>query len=134
MTRPSSKTIAVKTSASSHAGEAGIVSTMQVVFCKKVKQEIMRYGVIAAMERWRVIGEYMQTEDWWPPVARKVEKVFNNAYKKHNQQQETMANREPAPLFQLNNNTAATNPVGIGKAEQVIPLNQGEVAHTKINI
>ncbi len=132
MTRSSSKTIAVRTSAPSHAGEAGIVSIMQGVYCKKVKQEIMRYGVIAAMERWRVIGEYMQTEDWWPPVARKVEYVFNKAYKKHNQQQETMANRESAPLVQLNNNPAANNPVGIGKADQVIPLNQGDVSHTKI--
>ena len=133
MARSSSKTIAVNTSAPSHAGEAGIVSTMQVVFCKKVKQEIEWYGVIAAMERWRVIGEYMQTEDWWPPVARMVEKVFNKAYKKHNQQQETMANREPAPLVQLNNNSAASNPVGIGQADQVIPLNQGNVTHTKYN-
>lgn len=133
MTRPSSKANTVMTSASSHAGEAGIVPTMQAVFCKKAKQEIMRYGVNTAMERWRVIGEYMQTEDWWPPVARKVENVFNKAYKKHNQQQETMANREPAPLVQLNNNPAASNPVGIGHTDQVIPFNQGNVTHTKYN-
>lgn len=123
--RSSSNANAVKTSASSHAGEAGIVSTMQVVFCKKVKQEIMRYGVIASMERWRVIGEYMQTEDWWPPVARKVEKVFNNAYKKYNQQQETIANREPAPLIHQHTT------LDISKAEQIIASNHGDVAHTK---
>lgn len=130
----SSKANAAMTSAQNRVEEAVRVPTMHVDFCKKVKREIKRYGVISAMERWRVVGEYMHTEDWWPKVARQVEKVFDKAYEKYNQQQEAMANRQPAPILQLNNNPSASNPVGVGKADQVIAQNLGDVSHTKYTI
>ena len=53
-------------------------------YCNKVKREIRRYGVDRAMARWRVMCDYMQTEDWWPAVARAVELVFDNAYEERN--------------------------------------------------
>ncbi len=100
-------------------------------FCKKVAREINRYGVDEAMRRWRVVCDYMQTEAWWPMAAEEVETLFDAAYEERNRWKMELANRQPAPLVQLNNNPAATNSVGIGQADQVIASNMGNVAHTK---
>ena len=54
--------------------------SMQEAYCVKVKREIKRYGVEQALLRWRVMCDYMQTEEWWPYVARKVEEVFDDAF------------------------------------------------------
>ena len=43
--------------------------TLEATFCDKAKREILRFGVENALTRWRVICDYMQTEDWWPSVA-----------------------------------------------------------------
>ena len=48
--------------------------------CDKVKSDILRYGLEKALERWHVVCDYMQTQDWWPAVARQVEAVFDNAF------------------------------------------------------
>ena len=122
---------AVLASAPEKAEEATVMSAEQVKFCKKVEREILRYGVNGAMERWRVVCDYMQTEDWWPSVAREVEVVFDAAYVAYNNRLEKMANRQSVPLVQLNNNPAASNPVGIHNADQAIVSNMGDVTHTK---
>lgn len=129
--RSSSNANAVLTSAPNQAEGATVMPTAQVEFCKKVERDIKRYGVNQAMERWHVVCDYMQTEDWWPSVVREVEVVFDTAYDDYNNQQEKMASRQPVPLVQLNNNPAASNPIGIGKADQAIVSNMGDVTHTK---
>lgn len=60
--------------------------TLEEALCDKAKREIERFGVENALTRWRVICDYMHTEDWWPPVARKVEEVFDEAFKERNKQ------------------------------------------------
>ena len=49
-------------------------------YCSKVKTDILRYGVEEALRRWKQDIERMHTEDWWPPVARAVEAVINEAF------------------------------------------------------
>ena len=122
---------AVKTSATKQAEAVVAVSCVQADFCKRVEREIKRYGVEMAMSRWRVVCDYLQTEPWWPTVANRVEALFDDAYDRRNRLQMEAANRQPAPLVQLNNNPAATSPAGIDKADQVIVSNRGEVAYTK---
>ena len=73
----------------------------------------------------------MQTESWWPIVAEQVETLFDDAYKERNRLQMDYLQRQPAPFIQLNNNPAATNPIGIGKTDQAIASNMGNVTHTK---
>ena len=75
--------------------------SVQVAFRQKVEREIRRYGVEEAMKRWRVICDYMQTEDWFPPVVRKVEKVFDSAFDERNRQRAESASRQAASPIQL---------------------------------
>ena len=49
-------------------------------YCSKVKIDILRYGLEEALRRWKQDIERMHTEDWWPPVARAVEAVINEAF------------------------------------------------------
>ena len=37
--------------------------TLEATFCDKAKREILRFGVENALTRWRVICDYMHTED-----------------------------------------------------------------------
>lgn len=59
------------------------------LYARKVEREILRYGVDRAMERWRVVCDYMQTESWWPPVACAVEEVFDDAYNERKYKQDS---------------------------------------------
>ena len=43
--------------------------TLEEALCDKAKREIERFGVENALTRWRVICDYMHTEDWWPPAV-----------------------------------------------------------------
>ena len=45
--------------------------------CKKIKREIKLYGFDKALDRWRVLYDYMQTEKWWPAIAQKVEETID---------------------------------------------------------
>ncbi|MBR4389023.1 MAG: hypothetical protein IKT00_07580 [Prevotella sp.] len=100
----------------------------QVAFCEKVKREITRYGVENALTRWRVVCDYLQTECWWPEVARKVELVFDDAFNDRNHQLwESEQLRANTNVFVQ----TGGNPTGVRRADQVIGLNKGDVTHTK---
>ena len=128
---PSSEVNAVTTSATRQAEAVMTVPTAPANFCKKVARDIMRYGVDEAMNRWRVVCDYLQTEPWWPETAEEVEALFDDAYEERNRREMDLANRQSAPFVLVSNNPAATNSVGINQADQVIASNMGNVAHTK---
>lgn len=75
--------------------------SMQEAYCLKVKREIKRYGVEKALMRWRVMCDYMQTEEWWPYVARKVEDVFDEAFDALAYRQEAERQRQLQPQVSL---------------------------------
>lgn len=72
--------------------------TLEEALCDKAKREIERFGVENALTRWRVICDYMHTEDWWPPVARKVEEVFDEAFKERNKQLQKERERQQSQV------------------------------------
>ena len=82
-------------------GGATSMPTVQVAFCQKVEREIKRYGVEEAMKRWRVICDYLQTEDWFPPVVREVETAFDTAFDERNRQLAETASRQTPSSIQL---------------------------------
>ena len=45
-----------------------------------MKREIRRNGLEEAMKLWEKEIGIHHTEDWWPPVARAVEALFDEAY------------------------------------------------------
>ena len=64
-----------------------------------MKIDILRYGVEEALARWKLDIERMHTEDWWPPVARAVEAVINEAFEARARQQQEERNRPSTPLI-----------------------------------
>ena len=94
---------------SNPADQAQNMPSLPVAFRQKVEREIKRYGVDMAMERWRVMCDYMQTEDWWPAVAREVETVFDEAYEERNRQQTELNCRRTASPIQLTVNQQQGN-------------------------
>ena len=85
-----------------NANQMQFMHLSQDAFRQKVEREIRRYGVDEARKRWSVICDYMQTEDWWPAVARSVEDVFDIAYEERNRCQAEQNNRQAIPPIQLN--------------------------------
>ena len=63
-------------------------------YCSKVKTDILRYGVEEALRRWKQDIERMHTEDWWPPVARAVEAVINEAFEARARKEELARQQE----------------------------------------
>lgn len=59
--------------------DTATLAFLQKVFCDKVRRDIKRFGPEKARADWCVICDYLKTYDWWPSVARKVEKVFDEA-------------------------------------------------------
>lgn len=94
---------------SNPADQAQNMPSLPVAFRQKVEREIKRYGVEVAMDRWRVMVDYMQTEDWWPAVAREVETVFDEAYEERNRQQTELNSRRTATPIQLTVNQQQGN-------------------------
>ena len=70
------------------------LASVQEAFCRKVKREIKRFGVEKALSRWRVMCDYMQTEDWWPFVARKVEAVIDDAFEERDRREQAEHDRQ----------------------------------------
>ena len=94
---------------SNPADQAQNMPSLPVAFRQKVEREIKRYGVEVAMDRWRVMVDYMQTEDWWPAVAREVETLFDEAYEERNRQQTELNSRRTATPIQLTVNQQQGN-------------------------
>lgn len=94
---------------SNSADQAQNMPSLPVAFHQKVEREIKRYGVDMAMERWRVMVDFFQTEDWWPAVAREVETVFDEAYEERNRQQTELNCRRTASPIQLTVNQQQGN-------------------------
>ena len=63
-------------------------------YCSKVKIDILRYGLEEALRRWKQDIERMHTEDWWPPVARAVEAVINEAFEARARKEELARQQE----------------------------------------
>lgn len=63
-------------------------------YCSKVKTDILRYGLEEALRRWKQDIERMHTEDWWPPVARAVEAVINEAFEARARKEEIARQQE----------------------------------------
>ena len=63
-------------------------------FCSKVNIDILRYGFEEALRRWKQDIERMHTEDWWPPVARAVEAVINEAFEARARKEEIARQQE----------------------------------------
>ena len=63
-------------------------------YCSKVKIDILRYGLEEALRRWKQDIERMHTEDWWPPVARAVEAVINEAFEVRARKEEIARQQE----------------------------------------
>lgn len=94
---------------SNPADQAQNMPSLPVAFRQKVEREIKRYGVEVAMDRWRVMVDFFQTEDWWPAVAREVETVFDEAYEERNRQQTELNCRRTATPIQLTVNQQQGN-------------------------
>ena len=100
-------------------------------YCKKFKREAKLHGLVKALERWRVVCDYMQDEDWWPAVVRKVEDTIDKILEEQENQQKAERERqyESNPVFIINNENGN---------KQVDQLNGvvepgAEVTHTKHN-
>ena len=63
-------------------------------YCSKVKIDVLRYGLEEALRRWKQDIERMHTEDWWPPVARAVEAVINEAFEARARKEEIARQQE----------------------------------------
>ena len=65
---------------------AAVVSIQSVIdyfvahYCGAMKREIRRNGLEEAMKLWEKVIGIHHTEDWWPPVARAVETLIDEAY------------------------------------------------------
>lgn len=94
---------------SNPADQAQNMPSLPVAFRQKVEREIKRYGVEVAMDRWRVMVDFFQTENWWPAVAREVETLFDEAYEERNRQQTELNSRRTATPIQLTVNQQQGN-------------------------
>ena len=65
---------------------AAVVAIQSVIdyfvahYCGAMKREIRRNGLEEAVEWWNKEISIHHTEDWWPPVARAVEQLIDDAY------------------------------------------------------
>ena len=101
-------------------------------YCKRFKLEIKLYGLKQAMDRWRVVCDYMQTEEWWPAVACKVEEIIVSIIEEQESKQQAEREREKdskSSLVIINKTT------GIEQVDQLngVVEKDAEVTHTKKN-
>ena len=91
-----------------------VLAYFKEFYCSKVKTDILRYGVEEALRRWKQDIERMHTEDWWPPVARAVEAVINEAFEARARkeeiarQQELDLQRQQVPVIDVAVNQTVT--------------------------
>ena len=85
------------------------------------------YGVEKALERWGIICEVFETEDWWPSVVRRVKPIFLEASRRRNRQKE-MAEQKQGQAVVVQ---TGDNPTAVEKAEQAIGQNLGKVNYMK---
>lgn len=71
-----------------------VLAYFKEFYCSKVKTDILRYGLEEALRRWKQDIERMHTEDWWPPVARAVEAVINEAFEARARKEEIARQQE----------------------------------------
>ena len=71
-----------------------VLAYFKEFYCSKVKIDILRYGLEEALRRWNQDIERMHTEDWWPPVARAVEAVINEAFEARARKEEIARQQE----------------------------------------
>jgi hypothetical protein len=92
-----------------------------------VENDITMFGVEKAMERWRVVCEMFETEDWWPSVVRRVKPIILDACKRRNRlKEEAELKKSQALVVQTGNNPAA-----VERANQAIGQNTGNVNYIK---
>ena len=101
-------------------------------YCKKIRREINIYGIEQALARWRVVCDYMQTEDWWHVVAAKVEDTIDVVIQEMKAVQQADREREKeakSSVLVINKTT------GIEKVDQLngVVEKEAEVTHTKHN-
>ena len=77
-------------------------------YCSKVKIDILRYGLEEALRRWKQDIERMHTEDWWPPVARAVEAVINEAFEARARELDLQRQQVPVIDVAVNQNISQT--------------------------
>ena len=101
-------------------------------YCKKFRREVKLYGLKEAQERWRVVCDYMQDEDWWPAVVREIEGTVDKIIeeKENNEQAERERQQESKPMFVINNESNGTKHVD--QLNGVVEPG-AEVTHTKQN-
>ena len=79
---------------------AAVVSIQSVIdyfiahYCGAMKREIRRNGLEEAMKLWEKVIGIHHTEDWWPPVARAVEAVINEAFEARARKEEIARQQE----------------------------------------
>ena len=71
-----------------------VLAYFKEFYCSKVKIDILRYGLEEALRRWKQDIERMHTKDWWPPVARAVEAVINEAFEARARKEEIARQQE----------------------------------------
>lgn len=101
-------------------------------YCKKIRREINIYGIEQALARWRVVCDYMQTEEWWHVVAAKVEDTIDEIIQEMKAAQQADREREKeakSSVVFINKTT------GIEKVDQLngVVEKDAEVTHTKHN-
>lgn len=57
-----------------------VIDYFKAHYCGAVKREIRRNGLEEAVKMWKQEIGLHHTEDWWPPVARAVEQLIDDAY------------------------------------------------------
>ena len=98
-----------------------------VDYCAWAENAITVYGVEKALERWGVVCELFETEDWWPSVVRRVKPVFVEASRRRNRQKEAAEQKQgQAVVVQT-----GSNPTAVERAEQAIGQNLGKVNYIK---
>ena len=88
-----------------------VLAYFKEFYCSKVKTDILRYCLEEALRRWKQDIERMHTEDWWPPVARAVEAVINEAFEARARKEEIARQQEvnqQAPMIGVAVNQTVT--------------------------
>ena len=92
---------------------AAVVSIQSVIdyfvahYCGAMKREIRRNGLEEAMKLWEKVIGIHHTEDWWPPVARAVEALIDEAYEARARKEEEERQRMQTPLFNFYNTSTS---------------------------
>lgn len=104
-------------------------------FTMSIRSTLKQEGLTKARERWEVLNSTMSGEDWWPPVARAIRKLFDDFVDEQKQAQTKAQNGTSS--FTLINTNSLTDlrqlNSSIGHADQIIGVaeNGSETIHTK---